>query len=370
MHILHVPKKYPTAVGGDAVLVSAIEKEQARLGHDVFILTSNCKTIVDEAQVTKFGLLQEEASLDHVSVKRILSLGSLLFESLLLILRLQPDVIHTHSIDLGVVVSFTARLFHIPVVHTCHSLIFDDATYSPAKRALEVFLLRIGRFDAVTVLSEDKVRKLARLGLSNAVFVPNGVDVAFWRKQAQETEHAPFTFLVVGRLEEHKGLNFLFDAAVMLKEEGRSFRILVAGDGTQKAQLRSLAQSLQIADAVEFLGTCSRERLRDLYGLADALLLSSYSEGLPLTILEAWAAEVPVVAAEVGSIPSICSDSVNALLVQPRRADMLSRAMARIMDDNQLRISLARAGREVVSSSYDIRRICHMYMTQYDRILQ
>ena len=350
-------------------MVGNLERLQRRLGHDVIILTSNCSDIVDADYVTKFGFRDEWASVDNVSAKRVVSLFALFYSSTMLLLRKRPDVIHSHSLDMGIVVSLPARVLRIPVLHTCHGVILDDELYSPAKKWFEILLLKYGWFTRLTVLSSDKVRELSASGITNAVFVPNGVDLDFWNPDAQGGQSGVFTFLVVGRLEDHKGINFLLDAAARLRSRAGAFRVVIAGDGTKKSRLLELAQSLELTDVVNFVGPCSPERLRAFYRQSDALVVSSVWEGFPLTILEAWAVKLPVISTAVGSIGSLCSDGSDALLVQARRPDLLAKAMLRMMENTQLRESLAHSGYEKVRASYDMKYVSQLFLNEYRSIL-
>ena len=100
MKILHLTKKYPDALGGDAVVVSNLEKEQTKIGHEVFILTSNCPEIKEKENVFKFGLKDISLNLDRITIRRVISLIILLFLGFKYLRRLKPDVIHAHSADL------------------------------------------------------------------------------------------------------------------------------------------------------------------------------------------------------------------------------------------------------------------------------
>ena len=137
MKILHITKKYPPLIGGDAIVVQSLEREQKNLGHDVVILTSKTVRVVKSPNIYTFGLV--ENNLDQITVKRILSLVLLFFQSFFLLRKIKPSIIHSHSPDVGFVCSFVARLYGIPIVHTCHGVTFADKQYASAKRMIESF---------------------------------------------------------------------------------------------------------------------------------------------------------------------------------------------------------------------------------------
>src|SRR5687768_4261766 len=101
MKILHITKKYPHALGGDATVVSNLEKQQWAHGDKVAILTSNCKEIIRKRNVHLFGLRDTPAALDAITPRRLVSLAHLFFKSFSVIRKERPDVIHTHSIDMA-----------------------------------------------------------------------------------------------------------------------------------------------------------------------------------------------------------------------------------------------------------------------------
>ena len=82
MKILHITKKYTNALGGDAVVVSNLERQQLAQGHEIVVLTSNCDEIIDDERHYKFGLLDTSAALDNISLRRLASLGALFFQDL------------------------------------------------------------------------------------------------------------------------------------------------------------------------------------------------------------------------------------------------------------------------------------------------
>ncbi|HVQ44325.1 MAG TPA: glycosyltransferase family 4 protein [Candidatus Saccharimonadia bacterium] len=181
MNILHVCKKYPDALGGDAVVVSNLRRQQQAAGHDVAVVTSNCNEILKGRHIYKIGMKDTPASLDSITPKRLVSLVILSLGMFGILRRERPDVIHTHSIDMAFFVSFAARLYGIPMVHTFHIVTFYDATQSALRRKSELWLARAAHLRSATAPNSYDVAKLQAAGLVQTVLLPNGVDLAFWR---------------------------------------------------------------------------------------------------------------------------------------------------------------------------------------------
>jgi glycosyltransferase involved in cell wall biosynthesis len=283
MKILHITKKYPNALGGDAIVVSNLERQQHANGDETVILTSNCTEIEDKPSVYKFGFKDTPAALDTITPRRLLSLGALVFKSFRVIRKERPDIIHTHSIDMAFAASFAARWHKIPMVHTFHILTFPDPHHGNIRRKSELFFLRGARPEIVTTPNQTDVNHLLQAGQRNARWLPNGIDLAFWRQQ--KNAHDVFTFITVARLEDQKGIEYLIRAVASLRKKTKKpFRLMVVGEGSQKDQLQLLAKELRVDKIVEFVGRKSPEEVRTLYAASDAVVVPSLWESGPLTV--------------------------------------------------------------------------------------
>ena len=143
----------------------------------------------------------------------------------------------------------------------------------------------------------------------------------------EETVEAGDFFLFVGRLRIRKGVEVLLEAMKELRCLPGA-RLLVAGDGEHRASLERRAAELELGTAVRFLGLCNASRVRGLLSGARALVVPSIYEGMPLVVLEAMEAGVPVIASAVSGIPEIVEDAGTGWLVPPEEPDSLADALA------------------------------------------
>lgn len=346
MKILHITKKYPKALGGDAVAVSNLEKQQLAQGHEVVVLTSNCNEIVADKRHFKFGLLDTPAALDNITPRRLASLGALFFKTFKVIRKERPDVVHTHSIDMAFIASFATRWFNVPIVHTFHILTFPDPHHGPLRRKSELFFLKGARPKVVTAPNETAVNHLTRVGVKNAQLLTNGVDLAFWKKDRQP--HDVFTFITAARLEDQKGIEYLIRSIAELKKTKEPFKLIIVGEGSLKEQLKALAKELGVGEIVEFVGRKTPEGVRDLYALSDAVVIPSLWESGPLTSLEAWAMKLPLVITKVGMFANEPDDSTYAKLVEAGDYMALAKPMEELLTDAKKRGDLIKAGYELV----------------------
>jgi glycosyltransferase involved in cell wall biosynthesis/uncharacterized membrane protein len=345
MKILHITKKYPKALGGDSVVVANLEKQQRANQHEVAILTSNCKEIEAGEHVHKFGLQDTPAKLDSITPRRLFSLAHLFVKSFRVIRKERPDIIHTHSIDMAFAASFAARWHKIPVVHTFHIVTFHDKQQSLLRRKTELLFKKGARPAIITAPDEADVSHLQKAGAANARLLPNGIDLTFWKRK-RTRKPGVFTFISAGRFEEQKGMRHLITAAAFLKAQTeQQFKVQLVGSGSQQKALQALIDEKGLQDRVEILGRKTPEALRKLYGKSAAAVIPSLWESTPLTVLEAWAMQLPVISTPVGILQGD-KHAEDVRLVPAQDPQALAAAMQELMRDENERERLIARGQE------------------------
>jgi glycosyltransferase involved in cell wall biosynthesis len=171
---------------------------------------------------------------------------------------------------------------------------------------------------------------------------------------------------VAARLDPVKDLGTLL-RAFALARRGRNVVLAIAGDGPERSALTALARDLEIDADVHFLGF--RDDAARLYTGADVFVLSSLTEGLSLSTLEAMAAGLPVVATRVGGNPELILDGETGLLVPPRDPEALAGAIGRVLDDAPLRARLGTAGRARAAERFSLRETTRRYLDVYGRLI-
>lgn len=162
-----------------------------------------------------------------------------------------------------------------------------------------------------------------------------------------QAEHLPpGTFVFVGRLTEAKDL----PTAIAAMELVPAARLVIVGDGADRAELERTAAASQAVGRIEFRGSLSRDEALRVVAGADAGLLSSAWENLPHSAVEALSVGVPMVATAVGGVPEVVRDGENGLLTPPGQPDALAAAIRRILDEPGLRERLAAAAKPSVEA--------------------
>lgn len=258
--------------------------------------------------------------------------------------RLRPDVVHLNSSKAGVLGRIAAVTARVPVrIFTAHGWAFkaaagvDSRLYLLADRAVESMT------SMVICVSENERRAGLAAGVCTAersIVIRNAVEVGGAPSRTHAGE-GPVQIVSVGRLAAPKDFATLV-AAVAELPEGRA-HLRVFGDGPFRGELEAQKQALGLGAVVEFAGEVpdARPHLED----ADVFVLSSLSEGMPVSILEAMAAGLPVVASAVPGLEEVVLDGQTGFLVPPGDATALAAQLGRLVDDPDLRGSFGAAGR-------------------------
>jgi glycosyltransferase involved in cell wall biosynthesis len=178
--------------------------------------------------------------------------------------------------------------------------------------------------------------------------VTGGLDLGPVMEEAIEEPY----FLFVGRLRIRKGVEVLLEAMSALRDRLPQARLLIAGDGEHRASLERRAAELELGAAVRFLGRCDASRVRGLLRRARALVVPSIYEGMPLVVLEAMEAGVPVIASAVSGIPEVVEDGGTGWLVPPEEPDALAAALAAAWNDPAEAARRGDAGRRRVDERF------------------
>lgn len=172
---------------------------------------------------------------------------------------------------------------------------------------------------------------------------------------------------IVGRIHGGKGLDTALQAVPLILKRERRFRLVIVGEGELEAEIAALRDRLGLADAVVMTG--SRDDVPAVLASVDLLIVPSESETAGLTALEAGAAGLPVVATRVGGLPEAVRDGVTGVLVPPRDADALARAVVDVLSDEAAASAMGRAGRALVEREFSAAGLVDTMTGIYDRLL-
>jgi glycosyltransferase involved in cell wall biosynthesis len=272
--------------------------------------------------------------------------------------RWRVDVVHTHNTKALVYGGPAARLARAHrLVHTWHG---QNLVGSPREGLLFRLLGRLP--DVVVAVSADAARGMAQEGIPAGRIrtILNGIDTTRFGFTGPNPDGPIVT---VARLSPEKDLATLLRAAALVKANDPEMRLEIAGDGACLVELRQLAEQLGLNREVSFLG-----QVRDVPALlarAGLFALPSLTEGISLTLLEAQARGLPVVATRVGGNPEVVADEQTGLLVASQSVPELAAALDRLRRDPESCRRMGLAGRQRVEELFDIRRMVRDYEELY-----
>lgn len=284
------------------------------------------------------------------------------------------SVVHCHNHGALLYGAMAARLAKLSrVVYTVHGA-------KTSGRRATARLQKLGLVREVVFVSGD-ARRVAReagmLSERHVHTIVNGVDPSAFAvtgearqsiRRALGIGEAASVCGIVARLTPAKDHRTLFEALNRVRAARPDVHCIVVGDGELRADLETRARELGLETTVHFAG--ARGNVRDYLSAMDVFALSSVTEGLAMTLLEAMAAGLPVVATRVGGNPEVVVDGETGLLVPPRDPDALAAAIRSLFDDSKLAARMGESGRTRVRERFSLDAMVRAYAAVYDATAQ
>lgn len=355
--------------GADKQLLSAAQEMRSR-GHEILIVS-----------LTRLGPMGLEARSIGIPTESLeMARGVPDPRGLLRLAQLvrawRPHVLHSHMVHANLMARVLRLFVWVPVVvSTIHSV----QEGGPLRMAAYRLTNRL--VDQMTAVSEAAADRFITAGIIPKRLlrvIPNGVDTGRFQSLPANARdvvrrslglEGEFVWLAVGRFESPKDYpNMLRGFAKVLERYSQAILLLV-GRGSLQVETELLAQSLGLGMAVRFLGV--RHDVPEVMSAADGYVMSSAWEGMPVVLLEASAAGLPIVSTDVGGNGEVVRDEESGFLVPPGNADALGFAMLRLMGlTGPQRRSMGERGREHVGAHYGLRRVVDQWEDIYRGMLK
>ena len=309
-----------------------------------------------------------------VALERTSRLSPAAWLRLVRLLRLERvDVLHAHKFGSNVWGTVLGRLAGVPVV------VAHEQTWSYDGEPLRRFLDRhvVARLaDVFVAVSHEDARRMVSVEgidpslvrvVPNAIPAPRPGSPERLRSHLGIPDDAPVVG-VVGLLRAQKALEVLVDAAALMRDRVPGLRVLIAGDGPERARLEALVRARGLESVVSLLGV--RSDVPDVLAALDVAVLTSDFEGTPLAVLEYMAAGKAIVATRVGGVPELLDEGEHGLLVPPRDPAALAEAVELLLADPVRRHALGRAARERQRREFDLNATVRGLEALYEELLR
>lgn len=280
--------------------------------------------------------------------------------------KIRPQLIHTHLS--ATIYTFPYVLFHkVILLHTVHNL--PEKEIPKITQFLLSILIKLKK--AIPIAISDIIAKRIsahyKIGKENVPVIYNPVDLReFGIQQNKNKLDGNITITTVGRLTYQKNHKMLIEAFHLAKKKIKSMRLLIVGEGELRDELEKQVESKKLNNSIYFLG--ERNDIPEILNNTDIFVLSSDFEGLPLSLLEAMASGLPIIATRVGGVPDIITHSRNGLLVEKNDVEGLAEAIVNLTNNKSLRVKIGMNNIED-SKKYDVETMVNKYEELYRKLL-
>lgn len=374
VHLIHTEGIY----GAELILVY-LAREMQRLGDEMIIGSINDPGVA----ASEFERFAAGCGLTVLPIRIPPRPTPDVVRSLLRIVKqARADILHSHGYKADILLGLLPRSLRGPMVTTAHGW-----TYPPRFTMLWLYQavdrLCLRRLDKVVLVADHMlaVEAVRSLPAGKSVVIRNGIpslqerlaDQALRGIQAIPDALTQFvrsrpTLVAIGRLSLEKGFNVLLDAFAVAGRDGPAWQLAIIGEGPQRQALEAQVSQLGLSDRVSLPGyvDCADRVLEGARGF----VMSSFTEGLPLALLEAMQWRVPIVATAVGAIPALLNHGSGGLLVAPRDGDALANALRTVMAGEKTLAEKTDVAFATVTGEYSSTRMSQEYATLYRSILR
>lgn len=339
-------------IGGAQTHLMEVVRYMHHAGHDVLVVTGTTGWLTNELATigVDYKILPDLVREINPAkdIKTINSICHILEDK-------QPDIIHCHSSKAGIVGRIAGAIKNIPAVFTAHGWAFTSGV-SPAKRviyaAIEHMMLVITR--KVICVSEFD-RQLAKIwflhNYNKIVTIHNGIVDKSFNSNIVREYSLPLKLVSIARFSRQKNNMELIRAVEQInKLYSGSLQLNMVGDGPLLSEAQAYVTSHKLENDVHFLG--SRTDVDDILNQNDIFCLISNYEGLPISIIEAMRAGMPIIASDVGGVNELVQDEVNGFLIPRGNISELVKKLEYILHNRELIKFMGAASREIYEKEY------------------
>jgi colanic acid/amylovoran biosynthesis glycosyltransferase len=227
--------------------------------------------------------------------------------------------------------------------------------YEPYRWALREKIIRAKFVACISHFCRSQAMYFSPLGCwKHLPIVHCGVDPSLF--QPAFHEEVGKNLLCIGRISAAKGFPILLESLVEIKKSVPCVHLTIVGDGEDRQALESLSRNLDLGEQITFAGYQSQAAVRDYIQQADVFVLPSFAEGVPVSLMEAMAAGVPVVSTRIAGISELVEENISGYLIPPGDSEALAEKVVQLLNSSDLRTAFGEAGRKKVCQEFNLNR--------------
>lgn len=356
-------------IGGAQTHLMEVVRYMHRAGHDVSVITGTTGWLTNELSaisidyeilpdlVREINLAKDIKTINYIC--RILE-------------NKHPDIIHCHSSKAGIVGRIAGAIKNVPAVFTAHGWAFTSGV-SPAKRIIYAAIehMMLGITKRVICVSEFD-RQLAKRwfvhNYNKIVTVHNGIADKKFSSSTVREYSLPLKLVSVARFSHQKNnMELIREVEQINKLYSGSLQLNMVGDGPLLSEAQAYVTSHKLENEVHFLG--SRTDVDDILNQNDIFCLISNYEGLPISIIEAMRAGMPIIASDVGGVNELVQDGVNGFLISRGNISKLVDKLKYILEHKDLIKFMGEASRKIYEEEYTADRMNQKILSVYNEVV-
>lgn len=270
--------------------------------------------------------------------------------------KIKPDIVHAHyASSYGLIGSLVN--YHPYVLSIWGSDIYEF----PLKGKLFQRIIKFNLSKADKILSTSKaMAKEAKKYTNKKIYItPFGVDRKLFRPiQDIKDKNEKRSYILIGTvksLEPKYGIRYLIKAFALLKEKYNNVKLEIAGDGSEKKDLKALCEKLKLSNEdVKFLGRIDQQEVINAFNRFDIAVFPSNHESFGVAAVEAQACSTPVIVSNVGGLPEATCPGYSSIVVNPRESNEIYKALKKLIENKELRTEMGKNGVKFIESNFDI----------------
>lgn len=368
---------YPINIGGPASVGYFLAKEFGKCGNDVTVFIR----VKDKEELHSIQNLSEFDDLVNVEIvpilvnydfKNLLNIPRILLKILLTTYQFtkrQFDIVLYNSppVDVSLLVPLTAKLLKVKQFFILHGGLFNESKNIIGRKLIQ---LQIASFKKIIAISSYSEEIATQIGVKDdkIIIINNGVELSKYANLSCLDLHGNSKLLYVGRLAQVKGVDVLIKAFKIVHEQLPDSQLYLVGDGPEKDNLVALTKELKLDKHVTFAGYIPpSDELYRYYATCQVLILPSYIENFPITLLEAMNFKIPVIATKIkGGVTELIKHEVNGLLVESGNSIELAMSIVKLMHSDEMQEKFTKYNHSLIQTKYTWEIIGNKYLDMFE----